>query len=211
MKGSRLRRNPEQRRIVEQQPCAGNWQIQRRQRNLLVAFVVPCCRLRKIKNLYRERRRLVPSTRFFQRQQQAAVRRLTRTNRPARQRNAPHRCSRGQGNFHKVALVISDRVACLDQFFPVGAHQHLVASLFYVGQQDRLLVVARDVYAQRPCRAGFARPSTKRNQSGRLPVRDHLAEVGGVGIFKPLRFLIFDLAGSEDFDRHSSRVAFRIQ
>ena len=45
--------------------------------------------------------------------------------------------------------------ARMHEFLAVGAHQHLIARFFDVGHQDRLLVIARDVDADRPrCSGG---------------------------------------------------------
>ena len=210
-KRSRLCRDLEQRRIVEQQAGARNRKIERGQRYFLLSLVVPSRRFRQIQNLDRERRRIIAAPRFLQRQQQAAIGRLSRTNRPSRQRNAPDRCSRGQRNFHEIALVVSNRVAGLHQFFSVGAHQHLVASLFNVRHQHGLLVIARNVHAKRSRCARLSRPRAKRHQSRRLPARHHLAKIGGVSVFQPLRFLIFDFAGAKNFHGHAARVALGIQ
>ena len=133
------------------------------------------------------------------------------TNWLARERSRPESCARRQRYLEKVSLVVADRVTGLHQGFAVIAHQDGIAGLFDNGHQDCLLRISRHIYGKRSRSVDIAGPQPKGSQRRRLAAGYHLAQVGCVGAFQPLRFHVFDLSRSQHLHRHSTGFTLGLQ
>src|SRR5580700_11262656 len=101
--------------MVHEESRSGDGKIQRGQSEFELAFVIPCGTASEEHNFDGKCRDFFAGTGLIEREQQAAVGRLSWANGFACQGGTPESGARGQSDLEKVALVIADSVAGQDE------------------------------------------------------------------------------------------------
>src|SRR6187455_225699 len=101
--------------MVQQEPGAGDWQVQRRQLDVHVPVAGPRVGSLQIDELDEEGWSVLARASFLQRQEETAARAKTRPNRTTGERRAPQRRLPWQLDSQKAALIVPYGIAGPDE------------------------------------------------------------------------------------------------
>jgi hypothetical protein len=212
---TRLGSNAEQGRVIYLQTSARDGQIKSGKSDVGFAFVGPSGAGHEIDNFDGEFGRIVrcaaAGLRLFERQQKTAIGRLARAYWLTGKRGAPECGAGGKRDFYEVALIVANRIAGLHERFSFFAEQDAVTGFFDVSEQDRLLVITRNVDGKGAGLVGVTGAKPKRGERRRLAIGNEFAKIAGVGVFKALRFDVFDFASAENFNGSAARNTFGVE
>ena len=148
--------------MVQQETCAGDRQVQRRQLNVRISVVGPRVRSLQIDELDDESRSILSRAPLLQRQQETAARAKTGPYRAAGKRRAPQRRLRWERDRQKAALIVPHCLAGTDEHLPVFADQSVVPGFLDIRNEDGLGCVSRDRDGELPRRGAGQRLEAER-------------------------------------------------